>query len=387
MWKKILLWIFLVLWLIWGYNLVFSSNLVFNTEIRYVGTLSQNIYLDDSELWRTVVAYEANTNISEYDVISTCDIRSWFLERYKSYYFFEVDFSWDRGCKNNNIVLSNKGEKVLNTLSKVEFSDAFDEMDVLIDFPNAELELLLWGLQIDMKKNAIYKNYDKTEISSYYNYLAGQRKYQEAEYKKNIVTRILEWRDKKYISPVPGGSISDHHSKVPNAGRAYRESYTDGIHHGWDISWNLWDKVVALDDGIIVRVVRDFDQSDFQRIDYSKNASEDQELKNLDILRGKQVWLKTMKGEVVFYSHLDNVPLGVKEWMQVSRGEELGTIGVTGVPGANYTDYHLHFAIMENPYKIEEAGSYDFGDYMSWDWKLRWLSIQEVIQQQKDIFE
>ena len=84
-----------------------------------------------------------------------------------------------------------------------------------------------------------------------------------------------------------------------------------------------------------------------------------QKLKNLDILRGKQVWLKTMKGEVVFYSHLDIIPSDLSEGMFVSRGHNLGTTGVSGVPQDGYDDFHLHFAIMENPYIFENAGTYD----------------------------
>jgi len=80
---------------------------------------------------------------------------------------------------------------------------------------------------------------------------------------------------------------------------------------------------VALDDGIIVRVVNDFDASDLSRIIYGENLSEEQKLKNLDLLRGKQVWLKTMKGEVVFYSHLDTIPSSITEGSFVSQGDAL----------------------------------------------------------------
>ena len=70
---------------------------------------------------------------------------------------------------------------------------------------------------------------------------------------------------------------------------------------------------MALDDGIIVRVVDEFSSQDFSRIVYGENLSEMQELKNLDVLRGKQVWLKTMKGDVVFYSHLAEVDISLEE--------------------------------------------------------------------------
>ena len=125
--------------------------------------------------------------------------------------------------------------------------------------------------------------------------------------------KIISARNKKYISPVPGKSVVEKFTKIPNSGRPYRAGYTDGIHHGWDIDAPIGTDTVALDDGIIVRVVSDFSTSDFSRIVYGENLTHEQKLKNLDILRGKQVWLKTMKGEVVFYSHLDTVPSDIFE--------------------------------------------------------------------------
>jgi len=42
---------------------------------------------------------------------------------------------------------------------------------------------------------------------------------------------------------------------------------------------------VALDDGVIVRIVDDFMDSDFSRVVYGAGMSDNQKLKNLDILR------------------------------------------------------------------------------------------------------
>jgi hypothetical protein len=50
-----------------------------------------------------------------------------------------------------------------------------------------------------------------------------------------------------------------------------------------------------LDDGIIVRVVSEFEFEDLNKIVKKDDLTYDEELRNLDILRGKQVWLKTMK--------------------------------------------------------------------------------------------
>ncbi|MDA9129250.1 M23 family metallopeptidase [Candidatus Gracilibacteria bacterium] len=387
--KKIFLLLILICSSIGGYGLVFGSSLVFGVEISYVGTVSEKIFLDDENLSKTIVSYRSNTNISDYEIYSSCESSTQFLEKYKGVYFFEIDFHGNTECKNEYIILKNPEtqEKIVNSMSELEFIPANQELATFIDYSDQDLELYESGLEIDMNKNSLYKNsVNLRNIVENYNYIFGNRVYQEAEYQKNIIEEIQTGRQEKYLIPVAGRSLSYSHSKIPNAPRNYRESYTDGIHHGWDIDGDFGEELIALDDGIIVRVVSDFDRTDFDKIDYGNNLSEYQKTRNLDILRGKQVWLKTLKGEVVFYSHLNDVAGGIEEGVRVNRGDVLGTMGVTGVPGDNYTDYHLHFPIMENPYRIEDAGRYDFGDYMVWNWKLHDLPAHEVLEQQSDIF-
>jgi hypothetical protein len=45
-------------------------------------------------------------------------------------------------------------------------------------------------------------------------------------------------------------------------------------------------------------------------------------------------------------------------------GDPIGTIDVTGVPGNDYHDYHLHFPIHPNPYNSQRAGSYEYSEIM-----------------------
>jgi len=42
---------------------------------------------------------------------------------------------------------------------------------------------------------------------------------------------------------------------------------------------------------------------------------------------------------------------------------------------------------MKNPYNIDEAGTYDFWDYMVWDWYGRYLSYEDTLTLQKNTFE
>lgn len=66
-----------------------------------------------------------------------------------------------------------------------------------------------------------------------------------------------------------------------------------------------------------------FSDNDFENLVYGEDLSSDQKLKNLDILRGNQVWQKTLKGEVIFYSHLEDVDSDLKEGMFVEAGRDI----------------------------------------------------------------
>jgi murein DD-endopeptidase MepM/ murein hydrolase activator NlpD len=104
-------------------------------------------------------------------------------------------------------------------------------------------------------------------------------------------------------------------------------------------------------------------------------------------LRGNQVWLKTSKWDLIFYSHLAEIENGLKEWQKVFEWQTLGTVGITGVPDKNYTDYHLHFELRKNPYDLKMAWKYTLQDYMNWDWYFKWKSAQYIQQNQYTIFQ
>ena len=71
----------------------------------------------------------------------------------------------------------------------------------------------------------------------------------------------------------------------------------------------------------------------------------------------------------------------------VERGNILWKVGTSGVPEVGYDDFHLHFAIMENPYNYLKAGTYDFGDYMAWDWLTKGQSYEDTLYNSGIIFE
>lgn len=383
--KFFLLAFFLFIWL--GVtSFVFGGSLSFTTDIKFAWSVAHTVYTDNPTTSKDVVVFHANTDISWGEVVSSCDIKSSYVAKFRTYYFFLVDYTNDPWCNNGYVSFSLNDELFPHATGKLTLQSKAKLLATYLDYSDNYLELLREKYENQKEINSIYKNYNGQDIIKYFRLFEGQRKYVEASYMQSFVSNILGNRSHKYETPVPGKYINDNPSKIPNAGRPYRAAYTDGIHHGWDIDSEFGDDTVALDDGLIVRIVEDFDKSDFSRIEYAKNLSYEQKLKNLDILRGKQVWLKTMKGEVVFYSHLDKVAADLEEGMFVEKWKFLGTVGVSGVPQDDYADYHLHFAIMQNPYNNDAAGSYDMGDYMAWDWLTRGLTREQTIKQAREIF-
>ena len=387
MWKKIILGFIIIASCVWWYGLVFGGNFVFDSEVKFVTSIGKGVYLDDPILSKGVVIFYSDSDISSAEIVSSCDTTTEFLEYHKGLYFFSLDHSKNDSCFNPYISLKDGDEILANVSGKLQPINKSTMLSTFLDYSDEHLTNLKNNIQVGLTKQSIYKNYNGEDIAKNFSLLKKQRAYYEGLYTLNLLEEILSKRQTAYDSPVPGYSLQTEPNKVPNAGRPYRASYTDGIHHGWDIDTPYDTLTAALDDGIIVRIVDDFDDSDFNNIVYGSNISEMQKLKNLDVLRGNQVWLKTMKWEVVFYSHLSSVDLDIQEWDFVSRWTPLWKIGVSWVPGNDYHDYHLHFAIMENPYVLEDAGSYDFWDYMAWDWLTRWKSYSEVIAAQKRIFK
>ena len=220
----------------------------------------------------------------------------------------------------------------------------------------------------------------------YFKFLKKKRRYNEYSYELDVINLILSWRKQKYISPMVWYRIPDTYFKIPNSPREYRKEYTDWIHHWWDMDSPFWEEVIALDDWIIVRIVRGFDYSDLWKIKRWNNLTYEEKLKNLDLLRWNQVWLKTVKWDVVFYSHLDKFFSYINEWMIIKSWIPLWTVWISWIPDKSYNNSHLHFAIMKNPYNKYLAWSYDILDYMKWDWLFMNKDMEYIIENTKNIF-
>ena len=374
--KNFLLYIIAVLVTVFWVTIVFASNLVFDIKME-TKVLSSNIFLDNSSLKSNLVVFTSSSDLSKFELSTSCDLRTKYLWANENDYFFSVSYNYH--CLNPYLYLRN-GEDIL-VWSNVRFN-IYPESKLFSLFSDLwEVDLLKIKSNLEEENNLLGALKQIKDLNS----LIVKRRIDENIYKLKLIGRIVVNRGDKYIVPILGHELSTRISKVPNSPRPYRETYTDGIHHGWDIDADFWEEVVALDEWVIVRVVEGFEFSDLSQIDYV-DKSEKAKIKNLDILRWNQIWLKTSSWDVAFYSHLNEIYPNVKEGMIVSRGQALGTVWKTGIPDRNYTDFHLHFPIHKNPHNPKMIWKYTFDDYMRWDWYFKWESPYYVVEHQDAIF-
>jgi len=371
---------------IFWYSLVFWVWAFFWNDIKVSFKLSNNIYPDSLHLKENKIAFKSNIDISNYKITSSCDIYSKFISQSNNTYFFTVKV-FDNYCDVSSLFLTN--EENVDILSfKMNLISEYSIYSLLIDYNTEKLTKL--DKSLELKKNKYIKynvKYNKSNFKSYYDYLINNRLLNEILYNSNVVKNILESRKQKYLIPVKKKILPTNQSKLPNSSRLYRSDYTDWIHHGWDFDWNFWEQVVAIDDGVIIRVVSGFNFNDLNKIKRWNNIWVFDKTRNLDILRGNQIWLKTSKWDVVFYSHLNDIYSNIKEWYIVRKWQPVWTMWITWVPDKNYTDYHLHLPVHKNPYNLKMVWKYDYDDYMAWPWYFKWDSLDIILKEQSNIFE
>ena len=342
------------------------------------------IYPDDWHLKSTVIAYLSKADISNYSISSVCDVKSDFLNVNWDIYFFKVSFG-NTSCKNPFVYLSNWKNIFLNTVISLKIVSLFSLINEYTDLDDSYLhEMALenlswlkysWDLAIRRWESLSFDRYTDIRKSFEHKYLLG------------VLNNIQQSREKKYLIPIVWMDLPKHINQLPNYSRSYRKWFTDWIHHWWDIKAPIEYPVVSVDDWIIIRIVRDFNYSDLSRINRSQSLTQDQQLTNLDMLRWNQVWLKTMKGDVVFYSHFKKVFNDIKVWDFISRWTPIWQVWISWVPSKNYKDYHLHFAIHKNPHDGINIWKQTLLEIMKWEWYFQWESFRNIVQDQTKIFE
>lgn len=356
-----------------------------NIKITVSDTLTRSIFPWDKNLSITRLTYASNVDLSSYTLHSACDIDSKFLSKNLSNYQFVIRYN-DPNCGADSVYLKNEaGEIVLGSKIKLDVYSDFELYNRFTDYSSADLEKILKSLERKIDKNAMFAEYDNNNTGAKYDFFSKKIAYHQYKYNAAIIADILSYRESEYTIPVAGRPLPTRETKLPNSWRPYRAAYTDGIHHGWDIDTDKWEQTIALDRGTIIRVVDNFSNNDFSKIQYGDNLSESQKLWNLDVLRWNQVWLKTMKWDIMFYSHLEDV--FVKTGDMVFAGDPIATIWTSGVPELGYSDYHLHFPIHPNPYNAKKAGNYSFEEIMAWPWYFKWKTVHYIREHQGSLFK
>jgi len=368
--KKIFYYLFLFFILQFGIHHLSSWSFYKDSGVRVVSTSQQTVILMEDFIPRIHVIFESSKDISQYEIASKCRIKTEFLHEDMGMYSFALYFL-DTSCRNNHFFLKDTEHHIVEgTHFSFVFFTLADLYAYFADLSNEELQ----------------------ELRSRFQYLAienGWKTQDRASTLDTIIEKVLTWREKKYLIPVPGYQLPDGRniSKFPNRPRPYRAGYTNGIHEGWDIDAPNRSDIVALDDGVILRKVDDFSWEDFDRVIKVGNISDEQKTQNLDILRWNQLWLKTLKWDVIIYAHLDSIDENIVEGDIVKRGQKLGKTGISGVPDKNYSDYHLHFEVRKNPRRAWKAGKYTIRDVMDWEWYFFWDDIPTLLEKQYSIFE
>ena len=384
--KKIFITLFIIGLVLSGAGLVYGAYLNYSKQVHFVASSSKSIVSDSTDLNSVILVFNSKPDIKSAHIHSICNTKSRFITSDNDLYFFKFSLL-DNKCANPYFSLKKWEEIYVNTRFSLNIQQDSDLFSIIIDYSTKQILKAHRSINKKIEKYSSYKKLKETQWTNFVSLLRKQRIYNELVYKQDMLTNILTKRKQKYSLPVKWYKIATWLNVIPNADRHYRKAYTDGVHHGWDIMAPAWTPVSAIDEWIIIRVVSDFEYADISNIKKGEWLTHSDKLRNLDILRGNQVWLKTTKWDVIFYSHLTEIYDNIVEWAIISEWTDIGTIGKSWVPDKNYTNYHLHFPIQKNPYTPKKAWKYSLEDIMDWDWYLKWLDATWVVNGQIDIFK
>lgn len=374
--------LFILICLPFWYAIV-NSDFYKSIDVKVFDVMSENIYLNSSDLNSTIIAFQSKTDLSNFKIQSSCNIESNFLEWKQDYYFFSLKVK-DNDCSNSNFYLKNNNKIFTNTLFSLNLIKDYDLLNLYTDYNNLYLQNFTKKTSETKEKFKIFSTY---EWDFNYDFLKKKRYFYELDHKEKLINNIILKRESKYEIPVEWHKLPTLKTKLPNSPRPYRAEYTDWIHEWWDIDAPFWTEVVALDDWIIVNVINGFKYSDLDSLKLWKSLTYEDKIINLNTLRWNQVWVKTMKWDVVFYWHLNEIYDDVKVWDFVTRWTPLWKVWKTWVPDENYKDFHLHFEVRKNPYNNKNAWKYSLLDYMKWEWYFKWKDENYIKQNQYNIFD
>lgn len=154
-----------------------------------------------------------------------------------------------------------------------------------------------------------------------------------------------------FIYPLEGACLPSRDQVMPNAPRAYRNGFHEGVdfYNGdvcTEISRGL--PIVAMYEGVVVRAMHDYEDITEFHVATLSARTEAQGFTDpeaLDIYRGRQVWIDHGNGVVTRYCHLDSIESSIAVGVYVRAGDIIGGVGDSGTP-ESITDpgleLHLH---------------------------------------------
>ncbi len=152
------------------------------------------------------------------------------------------------------------------------------------------------------------------------------------------------------IVPIPHTNLPQREFQMPGAPRHYRL----GVHEGIDFYWRRGTPIRTVADGVVVRMVDEYERPSQQEIDEWRETTARLSLTPaaaLDFYRGQQIWIQHQNGLITRYAHLSEFAPDIEEGMTVTAGQLIGAVGNTGSPASvnsDHSDAHLHFELWLN---------------------------------------
>jgi peptidoglycan LD-endopeptidase LytH len=154
--------------------------------------------------------------------------------------------------------------------------------------------------------------------------------------------------------PIPGARMPADDAHLPGAPRPYRAGVSEGFvfwPDGAGVPVAFGTPVIAAASGEVVRVdepYAELDQATWESLIASVADGADE--RELDALRGRQVWIRLDDGRVLRYGHLSGARPGLAVGQRVARGRVIGYVGNSGtfdgVVGRS-SNVRLHFEIRD----------------------------------------
>lgn len=337
----------------------------------------------DSKLGNTILLVSAPSSAEDIHIVTDCTHNESVL--YKTGWLnnsttYVLEFDFPTTCDSSVIQIGDSNGIFTDTIFRLPLTSISQITDTFMNTDSNKL------LSIMRASSPIVDSGTGTTVTEKMKHIQALYQNLSTTLKSHFASEVLHDReDTKYISPVAWYTLPTQNDRIPGSGRPYRKDTTDGIHHGWDIMAPYGTPVRALSKGKVIRVVNNWTWSEFATMG-KWPFSDDDKLRNLDIFRGNQIWLQSMDGNVVFYSHLSKISPTITAGTYVEKWEYMGNIGTSGVPEKNYKNVHLHFEIQENPFR-EDMKNPNFLDIMRWDYAWEHLKRDQIFEKARQLFE